>query len=371
VTTYDIAIAGGGIIGSAIAFERAQAGKRVVLFDRQQPGLEASWAAAGMLAPGAETPDSVMVAPLGKASLDLYPQFVDSVEDASGLDVQFEQKPGLQIFFGDAAYAERAEFVRVQRGLGLPAEEISVEEALRAVPALSLEARAVAWLEREARVDNRRLLEAVFAAAVKCGVELRAGQAATGLLLRGGKCLGLTTPAGENHAGQVVIAAGSFCAQLEDFRKYAPTSPVRGQMAALRSSTTELRNVLRSHRGYIVPRQDGRLICGSTAERVGFEKRVTADGLQKILTSAVELVPALADASVVESWSGLRPDTPDHLPSIGPTDVPGLFIAAGHYRNGILLTPITVHMMRNYLETGVTKVAGAENYSPMRFAAVR
>lgn len=365
--TYDLAIVGGGIIGGAIAFERAQAGKRVLLLDRQQPGLEASWAAAGMLAPGAETPDSVAVAPLGIASLDLYPQFVSTVERVSGMETQFEHRPGLQVFFGDAAEAERAEFVKVQRRLGLPAEEISIEDVRRAEPELSCTARSVARLEREARVDTRRLLEAVFAAAMKSGAKLRTGEAVTGTLMAGGRCCGVKTSAGEVHAEGVVLAAGSFCSQLADLRRYAPTIPVRGQMAALRSERVEVRHVLRSHRGYIVPRRDGRLICGSTAERVGFEKRVTAEGLQKILASAAELVPALADAAVIESWSGLRPDTPDHLPCIGPTDVPGLLVAAGHYRNGILLAPITVHMMREYFETGATTVAHAENYSPLRF----
>ncbi len=138
-------------------------------------------------------------------------------------------------------------------------------------------------------------------------------------------------------------------------------------MVALRSEQARVHHVLRSHRGYIVPRRDGRLICGSTAERVGYEKRVTAEGMQKILANAAELVPALADATVLESWCGLRPDTPDHLPCIGPTDIPGLLICAGHYRNGVLLTPVTVQMMREFVSNGRSTVANAEAYSPMRF----
>jgi len=368
VKTVDTVIAGGGIIGGAIALALARTGQRVVLLDRQQPGMEASWAAAGMLAPGAETLDSVAVAPLGKASLELYPEFIRTVESVAGCAAEFELKPGLQVFFGEAAEGERAEFVALQRQLNLPAEEISVAEARRMEPELSAEARTVARLAWEARVDNRLLLHAVFAAAGKSGVEIRAGEAVTGLLRAGAVCEGLRTAQGEVRAANVVICAGSFASQIPDVARYAPTVPVRGQMLALRADQQAVQHVLRSHRGYIVPRKDGRMICGSTAERVGYEKRVTPEGIEKILSAARELAPALSNATVVETWSGLRPDTPDHLPAIGPTDVRGLWIAAGHYRNGILLTPITAKTMVEYITTGKTSLADAQKYSPLRFA---
>jgi glycine oxidase len=370
VAGYDTIIVGGGIIGSAIAFELARAGQRVLVLDRQQPGLEASWAAAGMLAPGAETPDSVIVAPLGRASLDLYPAFVAAIEQASGRDVAFELHPGLQIFFGDEAGRERDHFIGLQRGLGLPAEAIGVEEARRLEPHLTSQARAAARLEREARVDNRLLMEAVLAAAQARGAELRSAAAVSGLLLREGRCAGVRTPSGEIASRQVVVAAGSFSVQLADAARYAPTRPVRGQMLALRCEEVRVRHVLRSSRGYIVPRADGRLICGSTSENAGYEKRVTPEGLRQIQGAAVELVPALAGAALVETWSGLRPDTPDHLPVLGPTDVPGLFIATGHYRNGILLAPITARILREFILDGKCSVGGVEKYSSMRFAKI-
>jgi len=367
VKKFDTAIVGGGIIGGALAFELARAGHAVALLDRQQPGLEASWAAAGMLAPGAETLDSVAVAPLGKASLDVYPEFIARVEAASGCDAQFERHPGLQVFFGAEAEKERAEFVALQRDLDLPAEEISVRTAQQIEPGISPEARAVARLEREARVDNRLLLHAVFEGARKSGVELRAGHAVMGLLRAGNTCEGVLTSGGELRAKHVVICAGSFASQIPEVAAYAPTTPVRGQMVALRSAQAPLAHVLRSHRGYIVPRKDGRQICGSTAERVGYEKRVTPEGVEKILGAARELVPGLSTATVQETWCGLRPDTPDHLPILGPTGLQGLWIAAGHYRNGILLTPITVKTMREYILTGRTTLADAQKYSPLRF----
>lgn len=365
---YDAIIAGGGIIGSATAFELARAGQRVLLLDRQQPGLEASWAAAGMLGPGAETPDSVLVAPLGRASLELYPEFVAAVERASGRSVGFELRAGLQVFFGGDAERERDQFIAVQRGLGLPAAAIPVGEAGRLEPHLNPEARAVARVECEGRVDNRVLTEAALAAAQATGAEARAGVEVTGVLSRDGRCAGVKTAAGEIESRKVVMACGSFTGQLADVARYAPTRPVRGQMLALRSEEARVGYVLRSSRGYIVPRGDGRLICGSTSEHAGYEKRVTPVGIQQILGAAVELAPALAGAALVETWSGLRPDTPDHLPILGPTDVPGLFVATGHYRNGILLTPITARILREFILEGKCGVAGVEKYSPMRFA---
>jgi glycine oxidase len=393
VKACDVVIVGGGIIGAAAAWELARAGRRVVVLDRQQPGMEASWAAAGMLAPGAETPDSAPVAPLGRASLALYPEFVAAVEEDSGLRVGYEAGDALQMFFGEQAERERAEFLRVHRGLGLAGEEIPWEEAVRMELALEEQAVAmnvdkatalpppsaesgqasrrtpkVAVMKNEARVEPRALVGAVLAAAQKRGAEVRAGSAVERVLMEGGRARGVATSAGETAAECVVVAAGSWSGGLKELGRYAPTRPVRGQMVALRSERVRVRHVLRSHHGYIVPRADGRLICGSTAEpEAGFEKRVTPEGQQKILTAAMELAPALADAAVIETWSGLRPDTPDHLPSLGPTDVAGLYMATGHYRNGILLAAITARLLREWIVDGGAKAFGVEAFSPLRF----
>ncbi len=380
--TYDVAVVGGGIIGAGVAWELARAGQRVVLLDRQQPGMEASWAAAGMLAPGAETPDSVPVAPLGRASLAIYPQFVAAVEADSGMGVGYEAGDALQVFFGEVAERERAEFLRVHRGLGLAGEEIAWEEAVRMEPALGEHAFAsevnkaaasrrtpkAAVMKNEGRVEPRRLMAAVLAAAQRRGAEVRAGCAVERVLMEGGRVRGVRTAAGEIEAGCVVVAAGCWSGGLAELERYAPTRPVRGQMVALRSERVKVRHVLRSHHGYIVPRADGRLICGSTAEpEAGFEKRVTPEGQRKIFDAAVELVPALADAAVIETWSGLRPDTPDHLPSLGPTDVEGLYMATGHYRNGILLSAITARLLREWIVEGGAKSFAVEAFRPMRF----
>jgi glycine oxidase len=367
VASFDVIVVGGGIIGASVAWELARAGLRVVLCDRQQPGLEASWAAAGMLAPGAETPDSLAVAPLGKLSLELYPQFVAAVEADSGRCVGFAPTGALHLFFGTDAERECAQFIGAQTSLGLAAQPISSEQPQRQQPGLSAQARAAVWLPHEACVDNRALTQAVLEAARSKGAQVRAGTAIESLLVVGQRVAGVRVAGGEQiRAATVVVAAGSFTGTLAAFAPYAPTRPVRGQMLALRCHRVRIDRMVRSARGYIVPRADGRLICGSTSEDAGYEKRVTPEGLQHIRAAVVELVPALDDASVVETWSGLRPDTPDHLPILGPADLPGLFFATGHYRNGILLAPITAKLLRDWIVEGKVTLDVAR-YSPMRF----
>jgi Glycine/D-amino acid oxidases (deaminating) len=156
-------------------------------------------------------------------------------------------------------------------------------------------------------------------------------------------------------------------AQLPGAERFAPTRPVRGQMVALRSPEVTLAHVVRSERGYLVPRNDGRILAGSTMEDAGYDKRVTPAGMQQILAAAVEMIPALAKADVVETWSGLRPGSPDHLPAIGPTGVAGLWMATGHYRNGILLAPVTAHVLAEWICSGKPPLE-MDAYSPLRFS---
>ena len=370
---FDVAIVGGGIIGGSIAFELAQEKLRVLVLDRQAPGQEASWAAAGMLSPSPENPDSIPLVPLARASLELYPEFVAAVEEASGHAVGYRSKGTLEVLLAGEVGRELSTLIALHHGLGLPTEALRLEEALEMEPALSREALAVALLPYEASVDNRALAEAVLAAAARQGVEIRAAAPVTSLLRQGGRCTGVMAGGDQVSAEHVVLAAGCFSSQIEGVSRYAPTRPVRGQMVALRSSRVQLTRVLRSAHGYIVPRDDARpqkLVAGSTLENAGFEKRVTPGGLEQILSAILELAPGLAGAEIVETWSGLRPDTPDHLPVLGPTDVQGLVMATGHYRNGILLAPVTARLIREWLTRGSTSLPW-ENFSPLRFLEAR
>ncbi len=366
----DVAIVGGGIIGGSIAFELARLGLRVTLLDRQEPGREASWAAAGMLSPGPESPDAIPLVPLGRASLDRYPQFVAEIEEASGRTVGYRAEGALEALFSGDAERELSTLVALHHGLGLPTEALRVDEARQLEPALGADARAAALLPYEACVDNRALTAAVLVAAAKQGVAIQSGAPVIALQRTGNRCTGLVTEGGEKiSVAHVVIAAGCYSGRLPEAARYAPMRPVRGQMLALRSERVRLKRVLRSERGYLVPRDDQtpqKIVLGSTLENVGFEKRVTPAGLERILAAALELVPELAGAEIIETWSGLRPDTPDHLPILGPTDVDGLWMATGHYRNGILLAPITALLFGEWL-TGQSLSLSCENFSPLRF----
>jgi glycine oxidase len=378
VSAYDVIIVGGGLIGGSIAFELASEKLRVAVLDRQEPGREASWAAAGMLAPGPDSPEAAALVPLAKESLRLYPEFVAAVESASGMSADFVRNGTFEVFRGPAAERERDKMVAEFHHLGLAAAAMSPTEACRHEPALNQHSAAVAWLPEEATVDPRLLTEAVLAAAKQRGVEIRATCAVESLLRD--KDAGVIAGGQKISARQVIIAAGSFCGTIADgahqsdangqssLRDCAPVHPVRGQMLALSSPTVQLKKVLRSQHGYLVPRRDGRIIAGSTLEDAGFEKQVTPQGKRQILDAAIELAPALADAKIVEEWSGLRPGTPDLLPIIGPTDVAGLWIATGHYRNGILLAPGTAKIVRDWIVKGKSDF-NAESFSPLRFKA--
>ncbi len=225
----------------------------------------------------------------------------------------------------------------------------------------------------EAAVDNRALAAAAIEAARNRGAEFRGGVEVVSLEIRGGRIESVVTREGTRYAAaQVVLAAGCYSSRVGEAWRYAPTRPVRGQMVALRSSAAKLTRVVRTLRGYISPRDDEQpqwLVAGSTTEHAGYEKHVTPGGLSHVLEAAQELVPALKDAEVIETWCGLRPDTPDHLPILGPTDIEGLLIATGHYRSGILLAPITAKLMSEWiLDHSVS--FDWEIFSPLRFAAM-
>jgi glycine oxidase len=254
----------------------------------------------------------------------------------------------------------------MHRANALPAEPLAVSEALHSEPQLNPAARAVARLPWEGRVDNRALLDAALAAAAARGVALHAGAEVAAIEMEGRRCVGVRANGERVPAGTVVVAAGCYSVRIAGVERFAPVRPVRGQMVALRPAAP-LAHVLRCERGYIVPREDGRVVAGSTLEDAGFEKRVTPEGLAAILSAAVELVPSLAGAEALETWSGLRPDTPDHLPVLGPTDIEGLLVATGHYRNGILLAPITAQLVREWILEGKPSLDAAR-YSPLRFA---
>jgi glycine oxidase len=368
--SHDAIVVGAGLIGSAIALRLAQEGLRVALLEKGDPGREASWAGAGMLSPAPDSPAAIPLVPFGRASLNLYPRFVDEIEEISGRRAGYRNDGAIELLFSTDAERELSTLIALHHALGLPTEPLPVDEAAKLEPALTRRAQAAAYFPYEACVDNRALVKALLAAASIAGVELFPATPVRKIVIDNGRCTGICAENGTVFAAQeIIVAAGAFSGLLEGIIPRVPTRPIRGQMVALKSQLP-VRHVVRCERGYIVPRDSAmpqRMVTGSTLEDAGFEKRVTAGAIEKILATAQELVPKLSNAEVVELWCGLRPDTPDHLPLLGPTGVAGLTIATGHYRNGILLTPITAKLVREWIVQKNVSMDW-EIFNPLRFA---
>ena len=368
--TYDAVIAGGGIIGASIALELASVGLKVAVFDTQKPGREASWASAGMISPSPESPAMALLLPLSLASVRLYPEFIGPVEELSGQSVGYRKEGALDIALTEEEARGLSEMLPQHRAAGLRAELVNLQQARELQPLLSSEVCFAIYRPDEASLDNRLFTEATLEAARRKGVEIFSGNGAKALWFEGSTCEGLHLETGCVAARWTVIAAGCFSARIEGAAPYAPVIPAKGQMMALRCDAVRLQRDLWLGHNYLVPRNDGRIIAGATVEYEGFDRSVTAAGSRQILNAALSLLPGLDKARVEETWAGLRPDSPDHLPILGPTDRDGLLIATGHFRSGILLTPITARLVREWITSQKVSVDWAP-FSPMRFQHMR
>jgi len=368
--SFDVAVAGAGLIGASIALELAQAGLKVAVFDRGEPGREASWASAGILSPAPESPAMISMVPLAKASMNLYPSLVANVEEISGEKVGFRPKGTIDVFFNKEAIADLSTLIALHHGMGLKAEPLRPEDARELEPSLSPELEAAALRPDEASIDNRAFTHALLSAAKKSGVEIFSGKSVTGIVKERNRCAGLKLGNETVNAKWTVIAAGCFSTEIEGVKEFAPVRPAKGQMVSLRADGVEIERVIWGEKIYLVPRNDGRILAGATVEYVGFDKQITAGGIEKILSAAIEVIPEFANARIEETWAGLRPDSPDHLPILGPTEIEGLMIATGHFRSGVLLTPITARLIRQWITERSVEIEW-DRLSPMRFLEAR
>ena len=364
----DVAIVGGGAIGCAIARRAALAGLRVRVLERATPGAEASSAAAGMLSPLAEAHGPGPFLDLLLASRALYPAFAAALRDETGADVGYDDAGTLYLSLREEDDAELEHRHGWQSEAKLCVERLTAGEAREMEPALSPAVRFALRFPGDHQVDSRALSAALWKAAERAGAEVRLGAEAAALLRDGGRAAGVALADGTRvAAGAVVIAGGSWAGRIEGLPRALPVEPVHGQLLALHPHPPLLRHVVDSPRGYLVPRASGRVVAGATAERVGYHKAVTAAGLHRLLSAAIEAAPGLAAAPVAETWSGLRPGTPDGLPILGADpDFPNLLYATGHFRNGILLTPLTADLVVSLL-LGDTPSMDLAAYSITRF----
>lgn len=344
----EVAIIGGGVIGLAIARALAQRGVRdVLVVERSSLGAEASSAAAGMLAPQAEADGADEFFQLCCQSRDLYPAFAQSLREETGIDIELETSGTLYLAFTEEDERELEQRYEWQTRAGLEVEKLSGEMAILLEPGIARNVRAALRFPLDTQVENRRLISALATANEALGVNVLTGVSVDSLNLRRNRVTGIETSLGFIACEKVVIASGAWTSQVINEALPNPRiEPIRGQMVSFEATPQIARHVIYSPRGYLVPRRDGRLLAGSTTEHAGFDKRVTAAGVQSIVTSALEITPAVASLPLTSSWAGLRPRAADGLPVLGRcAEIAGVFYATGHYRNGILLTPITAELL--------------------------
>lgn len=367
----DVVIVGGGVIGLSIARALALRGvSNVMLIERGPPGAEASWAAGGILAPQVEADGADDFFRLAAAGRDLYPAFAESLKEETGIDVELDRTGTLCLGFTETDEADLRSRYDWQSSEGLSVEWLTGDNARRIEPCISQQVRCALRLPNDCQVENRRLIQALLKANEKLGVRVVNDCLVEELLIQNEKIRGVETADGFVAAPVVVLAAGAWTSLIKTSDVTLPElEPVRGQMLCYETRPPIASHVIYSSHGYLVPRRDGRLLAGSTSEWVGFDKRVTDEGARAIKWLAIEIAPALAQLTPVDSWAGLRPRAKDDLPVLGACEeIAGLFYATGHYRNGILLAPITAQLIAAAIVDGAMP-ANFEAFSPNRFRA--
>jgi glycine oxidase len=339
----DVAVVGGGVIGCAVAYYAARAGARVVVLERDSLGAEASSAAAGMLAPLAEDAQPGPFLDLALASLARYGPLAADLRATTGLDVELQTAGLLRLALDDAEAARYQANLGWQSALGLPVRWLDAAATRALEPLVPPSVRGAVQSTAEHQVNPPRLVEALARAAMARGAELRQGALVQGLAREGPRVVGVRLADETVPAGHVVLATGAWSAAGGEWLGVPlPVAPVKGQMVAVRPLGVLPRYTLYGHRGYLVPKADGTVHVGATVEQAAFDRRVTAAGVSSLLALLPALAPALADGTFLRAWAGLRPGTPDHLPFLGAVlGLEGVTLATGHFRNGILLAPIT------------------------------
>ena len=373
-SSFDVAVIGAGVVGLAVGWRAAQRGLRVIVLDRADgPGTGTSAVAAGMLAPISETiATELPLMRLGLASVRAYPEFVAELTEVSGMDPGY-LRCGTLLAARDADEAEAlARELALRESLGLAVNRLRSSEARRLEPALAPTLRLALEIPDDHAIDPRKLSAALARALTAAGGGLRLGATARGMTTAGDRVTGVRLDDGTDvPADNVVVAAGPWSSSLDGVPDGSriPVHPIKGQILRLHdpSGPGLLTRVLRMTGGYVVPRGDGRYVIGATMEERGFDTTVTAGGAFELLRNAFELLPSVTELVIDELSAGLRPATPDNAPAIGPGPVPGLHWAVGHYRHGILLTPITAELVAGVL-TGDGAIP--DEFSPMRFAGV-
>ncbi|WP_128376079.1 glycine oxidase ThiO [Streptomyces cavernae] len=377
--TSDVLVVGGGIIGLVTAWRAAQRGLATALVD-PEPGGGAARVAAGMLAAVTELHyGEQTLLGLNLASARRYPEFAAELTGASGEDLGYRRCGTLAVALDADDRALLRELHSLQRASGLESEWLSGRECRRLEPMLAPGVRGGLRVDGDHQVDPRRLARALVVACERAGVVFHRIWAER-LEVVGDRAAGVVATDGTVFtAGQVVLAGGSLSGRLAGVPEEVlpPVRPVKGQVVRLTVPrpyapflSRTVRAVVRGSQVYLVPRENGELVVGATSEELGWDTTVTAGGVYQLLRDAHDLVPGITELPFTETRAGLRPGSPDNAPLLGPTALPGLLLATGHYRNGVLLTPVTGDVLAHVLTTGELPDE-ARPFSPQRFSAAR
>lgn len=374
--TSDVLVVGGGIIGLVTAWRAAQRGLRTAVVD-PEPGGGAAQVAAGMLAAVTELHyGEQTLLGLNVESARRYPAFVAELEEASGQRVGYRACGTLAVALDADDRAHLRELHALQRRSGLESEWLTGRECRRLEPMLAPGVRGGLWVDGDHQVDPRRLAAALVTACERAGVVFHRGWAERLSVERDRAAGAVLRDADELTADQVVLAGGSLSGRLAGVPAdvLLPVRPVKGQVLRLTVPSAyapflsrTVRAVVRGSHVYLVPRENGELVVGATSEELGWDTTVTAGGVYELLRDAHELVPGITELPLTETRAGLRPGSPDNAPLLGPTALPGLHLATGHHRNGVLLTPVTGDVMAAVLATGELPDE-ARPFTPRRFS---
>jgi glycine oxidase len=371
----DVVVIGAGVIGCAVAREVARRGMSVVVVERDSPGRRATWAAAGMLSPLGEAGTGGPFLELADESLSRYASFAQALREESGIDVEYRTNGKLHVAVdgADESLTKLAAEPVAQR---FDVRLLDGAEARSIEPALSDRVSAALLVGRDHRVNNRLLVQALLASATAAGVSFRTANPAASIVTQHGGAAGVRLASGETiETEAIVLAAGAWSAQVEGLPRVLPVRPMKGQMFAVdarlrtlqRAPQPALERVVYTDTCYIIPREDGRLLVGATVEDVGFRKGATPRGISTLVAAASAVLPMVADLPLVETWAGFRPMAPDGLPILGADpSLNGLYYATGHFRNGILLAPITATVVAD-LVTGRAPSVPLEPFAVDRF----
>lgn len=352
----DAIVIGGGIIGLSLALRLRDSYRSVLVLERHEPASEATFAAGGMIANcDPHTPETLQS--LADASAAMFPDFVRELEAESGETIDLRDAGTIAQFSGEDAPRHGA------------VRKLTTTDLKRLEPSLHL--TGAAWLLPELCVDPRGLAKALLKACRKRGVDFATGSEATEVLTAGGRTIGVRTTHASYHSPIVANCAGAWAAKILPLG--IPTRPVKGQMvcvvpqAGVAHDGPLIKHVVRTPEVYIIPRSDGRILLGATVEEAGFDKKVNPMTVQQLYQAGVKLAPALSNTRIHDAWAGLRPGSPDDLPILGETSILGYFAATGHYRDGIMLAPVTATVMSELI-SGAKPQLELAAFSPLRFA---